>query len=54
MQYAVFIKTLLNEFSVNNQIVGLLDYDDLRFTTCKKEYPQLDNVPTYGPEQFQH
>ncbi|MBD1379398.1 Gfo/Idh/MocA family protein [Metabacillus arenae] len=48
----MFIKPLLNEFAANNQIVALLDYDSYRFTACQKEYPQINNVPTYIPEQF--
>lgn len=30
----MFIKPLLNEFSKENEIVGLLDSDPLRFTIC--------------------
>lgn len=48
----MFIKPLLNEFSKDNEIVGLLDSDPLRFTICKEKYPQLDQVPTFNPKQF--
>ena len=38
----MFIKPLLNEFSKENEIVGLLDSDPLRFTICKEKYPHLE------------
>ena len=49
----MYIKPLLNEFSKDNRIVGLLDSDSLRFTIGKEKYPQLKQVPTYRPEQFE-
>jgi predicted dehydrogenase len=49
----MFIKPILNEFSKENEIVGLLDSDPLRFTICKEKYPQLEGIPTYNPEQFE-
>lgn len=49
----MFIGPLLNEFSKENKIVGLLDSDSLRFTVCKNQYPQLELVPTFSPEQFE-
>lgn len=49
----MFIKPLLNEFSKENEIVGLLDSDPLRFKIGKEKYPQLDQVPTFIPEQFE-
>ncbi|WP_042461636.1 Gfo/Idh/MocA family protein [Neobacillus dielmonensis] len=48
----MFIKPLINEFSEENRIVGLLDPDSLRFNVCKEQFPQLEHVPTYSPEQF--
>lgn len=49
----MFIGPLLNEFSANNQVVALLDFDDTRFINCKREYPQLSAVNTYRPNEFQ-
>lgn len=49
----MFIRPLLNEFSTNNQIVALLDFDRTRFINCKQKYPHLNNVDTYGPNEFE-
>lgn len=49
----MFIKPLLNEFSQDHEVVGLLDSDSLRFTICKDQYPRLAQLPTYSPEQFE-
>ncbi|MDQ0973191.1 putative dehydrogenase [Neobacillus niacini] len=49
----MFIKPNLNEFSNENEIVGLLDSDPLRFSNCKEKYPKLEQVPTFNPEQFE-
>lgn len=49
----MFIKPLVNQFSQDHEIVGLLDSDSLRFTICKKQFPGLAHLPTYSPEQFE-
>ncbi|WP_223588780.1 Gfo/Idh/MocA family protein [Neobacillus bataviensis] len=49
----MYMKPLLNEFSAENRIVGLLDSDPLRFTIANEKYPQLQSIPTFNPEQFE-
>ncbi|MEF3302665.1 Gfo/Idh/MocA family protein [Paenibacillus sp. GYB003] len=49
---AMFIGPLVKTFGKGHRIVGLLDIDPLRFEVCKAQYPQLKDVPGYGPDEF--
>lgn len=48
----MFIGPIINEFSRESEIVGLLDSDPYRFTVCAEKYPNLEKIPTFSPEQF--
>ncbi|MCT8139618.1 Gfo/Idh/MocA family oxidoreductase [Anaerobacillus sp. CMMVII] len=49
----MFIGPMLEKFSSQNEIVGLLDIDPQRFLAVKEEFPQLQSVPTYAPDQVE-
>jgi predicted dehydrogenase len=49
----MFIGPILETFFHENEIVGLLDSDPLRFTVCKARFPQLEYTPTFSPTQFE-
>ncbi len=48
----MFVKAMVNDFSQQSAIVGLLDADPRRFEICKTNYPVLADVPEYGPDDF--
>jgi predicted dehydrogenase len=48
----MFIVPILNQFSQNNKILGLLDSDFRRIDLCKEGFPALAALPGYGPDQF--
>lgn len=48
----MFIEPVVKNFSKDNRIVGLLDVDPRRHVICKEKFPELKQVPTYSPDQF--
>lgn len=48
----MFIGPMMNTFSNQAEIVGLLDIDPRRFEVCKQKFPGLGPVPEFGPDDF--
>ncbi|WP_100407345.1 Gfo/Idh/MocA family protein [Bacillus solitudinis] len=48
----MFINPVINKFSEQNEIVGLLDTDERRIEICKERFPELVNLPAYKTNQF--
>lgn len=48
----MFIKPILHTFAGTGEVVALLDQDPLRHRVCKREYPQLSDVPEYRVDEF--
>lgn len=48
----MYIGPILQTFSKQAEIVGLLDVDARRFDVCKSKYPELSDVLEYGADDF--
>lgn len=49
----MFITPIAQRFSHNSKVVGLLDIDPRRFEVCKERVPEMADVATYTPDQFE-
>jgi len=48
----MFLRPMLTTFRGGHKPVALLDSDPLRFQVCKQLYPELADLPEYGPDEF--
>ncbi|WP_416151613.1 Gfo/Idh/MocA family protein [Salipaludibacillus sp. HK11] len=48
----MFVEPCVKKYNRENKIVGLLDIDDKRVAICKERIPQLEDVASYTPDQF--
>lgn len=49
----MFIRPIVNRFSATAQVVALLDTDEKRHRVCKQQFPELEPIPQYRPDQFE-
>ena len=49
----MFITPIAQRFSHNSKVVGLLDIDPRRFEVCKERVPEMADVATHTPDQFE-
>ncbi|MFN7249333.1 MAG: Gfo/Idh/MocA family protein [Anaerobacillus sp.] len=51
--FGMFIGPMLEKFASHSDIVGLLDLDPVRFDVLREQFPQLQHIPTYMPNEFE-
>ncbi|GAF63254.1 putative dehydrogenase [Bacillus sp. TS-2] len=49
----MFAKPIIDDFSFNSEIVGILDHDELRFEVFRERFPEHHHVQSYQEHQFE-
>ncbi|MEK3888342.1 Gfo/Idh/MocA family protein [Bacillus sp. FSL K6-3431] len=48
----MYIRPIVQQFSLEHKVVALLDADPRRFEVCKQAHSEISHVPEYLPKQF--
>jgi predicted dehydrogenase len=49
----MFIRPILDTYSAQCEVVGILDIDPKRLDNCRRKFAQLEGIPGYMPNEFE-